>query len=71
MDEITEADYARAANEAIETFRRLTSGRKRFASALLLTAAIGEAASQGLTETVMTERVFQEFRDRERVELGD
>ena len=71
MDQITEADYARAVLDTLEIWRRLTTGRPRLASALLLTAAIGEAASQGLTETVMTEKVFQEFRTRERVILGE
>lgn len=66
-----ETELAEAYSKAIEIFRRLTSGRLRLAAALLLGAAIEEAFDQGLTETAMTERIFQIARDRERAMVGE
>ena len=71
MPHVSEVELAREATETIERFRRLTNGRTRLASALLLGVAIDEAASQGLPETVMTERVFIEFRRRDKVSIDE
>jgi hypothetical protein len=61
---VQELELAKAAVESIKTFRRLTNGRERLASALLLGVALEEALDQGLNEKDIVDRVYSIARDR-------
>lgn len=71
MDEIDETALARTGEAADKIWMDLTSGREKLAAALQLGWVIEKAYELGLSETVMTEKVFQIARERERVILDE
>lgn len=69
LNEPTEIDLAKSANEAISAFARLFPTLPRRATALHVGVVLEEAMEQGFTEEVLFEMVIQISKSRQT--MGD